>query len=218
MSNAQRIELFIDIFEQPRQRAQALATLTPPGLIEAVLQEFAELPYLGDEPSRYQLYKAANQTPLHHDMPLTEQVNDGEHLLLREQEMPLPATTTRPSRRLYLREPISRKVFPIQWVPAIIGRGDPRQADNAQVAVDLEHFPTGLRVSRRHAVITEQDGQFYVTSLSDNATALKSANGTDGEPHPVAQEPVAIDVGQRIHLGRSGIDLQVIVRDGDVGV
>lgn len=215
MSNEQRIELFIDIFEQPKQRAQALATLTPPELIDAVLQEFTELPYLGDEQSRYQLYKAASQEQLHRDIPLAEQVNDGEQLLLREQEMPLPATTIRPSRRLYLREPSSRKVFPIQWVPAIIGRGDPSQPDNAQVAVDLEQFPTGPRVSRRHAVITEKDGQFYVASLSANATTVKPANGADGEPYPIAQEPVAIDMGQRIHLERSGIDLQVIVRDGD---
>lgn len=220
MSTTQpRIELLIDIFDQVNQRAQALPTITPPELIGAVLAEFAEgIPYLGGEPGRYQLYKVADQAPLLLEVPLGEQVNSGEHLILREQQAPLPPATNRPSRRLYLREPSTRQVFPIGWVPAIIGRSDPKQPDNAQVAVDLEPFSTGLRVSRRHAVITEEHGQFFVTSLSDNPTMLKPGNGAEGELLPVTTVPVALGAGQRIHLGRSGIDLQVIVRDRDSGV
>jgi len=214
MSNTQpRIELFIDIFDHLNQRAQALPTITPPELIGALLQEFTELSFLGDEPHRYQLYKHADQEPLRPTIPLIEQVNSGEHLRLREEEAALPTATTRPSRRLYLRELSTRKVFPIDWVPAIIGRNAPNQPDNDQVAVDLEPFPTGLRVSRRHALITEEAGQFYVTSLSDNPTALKAAHGTDGQLLPVTTAPVVLGAGKRIHLERSGIDLQVIVRE-----
>lgn len=214
MSNTQaRIELLVDVIDLPKQRAHALPTITPAELIRAILQEFTELTYLGDDPANYRLCKGANQTPLAPDRPLGEQVRGGDHLLLQETIAPLPAGATRPSHPLYLREPGAGKVFPIHWLPAIIGRKDGGQADKEAVAVDLSVFPAGLRVSRRHARLTEEDGQLYIASLSDNPTALKHSTATEGDLQPVTAEKVAVTPGQKIHFVRSGIDLQVIVRE-----
>lgn len=210
-TNQSRIDVFVDIFELEQQRAQVLPTITPAAFIASILEEFTEAAYLGDNPGGYQLYQATDQTPLDVEKPLGEQLQPNDHLILRETEAPLPDATQRPSKPLYLREPSTGKVYPIQWVPAIIGRRDASQPDNAQVAVDLGAFPTGMRVSRRHAVITEEQGHFYLESTSSNETALKRVNE---DLQPVVNERVALAAGERIHLERSGIDLLVLMRDG----
>jgi hypothetical protein len=212
-ANPSRIELLIDIFDQTSQRAQVLPTITPAEFIRAILQEFAELAYLGDDPANYHLCKLPDHSPLVADSVLGEQVRAGDPLVLQENTALLPTGTARPSRPLYLREPGTGKVFPIQWLPAIIGRKDTSQPDHEQVAVDLAKFPTGARVSRRHALLSEEDGQLSVASLADNPTEIKLANNAEGESLPVTAEKMALAPGQRIHLKRSGIDLLVIVRD-----
>jgi len=56
-----RLELFINLPGQGRQRALALASITPAELVDAVLQEFrGELEYLSDSVADYRLVRAAN--------------------------------------------------------------------------------------------------------------------------------------------------------------
>ncbi|RME69677.1 MAG: FHA domain-containing protein [Chloroflexi bacterium] len=204
-----RLELLVDVFEQKQQRALALPDLTPSQLVQAVLQEFRELEYLSDIPENYVLFKAEDKSQLVDDRPLQEQVAPGSRLVLVETRPTLPEGTRRPSQHLYLREQTSGKVYKLHWVPAIIGRPDPNQPHDDWIAVNLESYQTGLRVSRRHAMITETDGQYFVESMSRNPTLLKTP---DGELIPVGEEKHPLNPGDTIVLERSSISLKFIVR------
>jgi hypothetical protein len=210
MSGSQkRLDVRVDVFEKTEQRAMPLPDLTPPEFVEAILQEFRELEYLSDTPANYHLAKAADQSPLAIEEKLARQVANGEQLVLVEEENPLPDGTQRPTHPIYLREQISGKVYKLHWLPAIIGRPDKNQPLNDQVAVDLEPYKTGLRVSRRHAQITEKDGQYFIRSMSRNPTALKDS---EGDMMPVLDEKRPLHNGDIIHLERSNIALKFIIR------
>lgn len=202
-----RLELFIDVFDHAQQRALALPTLNPRTLIAAILQEFRELEFLSANPAEYQLVQAADQTPLQEEQPLAKQVSNGQHLRLLERELSLPKGGEPPPLPLYLRDTATNKVFKVHWLPAIIGRLDPQVRDNELVAVNLEEYPTGLCVSRRHARIIRENGQLLLVSISSNPTALITNQG----PKPVTQ-PQPLQSGDVIHLERSDISLKVIMR------
>lgn len=204
-----RLELRVDVFEKTDQLALPLPSLTPPEFIEAILQEFRELEYLSNSPADYTLLKADDRLPLAAEEKLNQQVNNGARLVLVEEEVSLPSSTKQPTHPVYLREQVSGKVYKLNWLPAIIGRPDKNQALNDQVAVDLERYKTGLRVSRRHAQITEKDGQYFIHSLSRNPTALKNSAG---ELVPVTDEKRPLQDGDVIHLERSNIALKFIIR------
>jgi len=213
MSTGQsRLELMIDVFEKRGQRAMPLPTLMSSELVEAILQEFRELEYLGDSPAHYSLLKAADETPLNDEEPLRNQLAKGSRLVLVENEVPLPAKTARPSDPIYLRDQASGKVYKLNWQPAIIGRPDKNQPHNDRVAVDLETYKTGLRVSRRHAQITEENGRYFIQSMSKNPTAIKRG---DDEPIVVTEEKRPLQNGDIIHLVRSNITLKFIIRQGE---
>ena len=210
MSGSQkRLELHVDVFEKTEQRALTLPSLTPPEFIEAILQEFRELEYLSDSPTDYHLLKADDQSPLVADEKLNQQINNGGRLVLVEEEAPLPDGTKRPTHPIYLREQVTGKVYKLNWLPAIIGRPDKNQALNSQVAVDLERYKTGLRVSRRHVQIAEKDGQYFIRSMSRNPTALKD---NEGNMMPVTEAQRPLHNGDIIHLERSNIALKFIIR------
>ena len=212
MSALQRIELRIDIFDLTQQRAQALPNLSPPQLVEAILQEFTELEYLGALPENYQLLKAADNTPLDNEQSLQAQLGEEAHLILQERPLAaLPAETRPPSRHIYLRESKTGKVFKLNWLPVIIGRPDRNQAHNDWVAVNLASFETGMRVSRRHAIITEQGGKFYIQKLSKNPVTLLP-DKTPGQEAPVGAERRPLHPNDLIRLDRSGISLKFLVR------
>lgn len=211
MSNgSDRLDLRIDIFEKAGQQALALPTLSAPELVSAILEEFRELEYLSDTPEDYMLLAADSGTPLEKHKPLGEQLKSGGRLTLAESQAPLPAGAKRPSRHLYLREQASGKVYKIQWVPAFIGRPDKGQADNEWLAVNLASYSAGLRVSRRHVQITEENGQFFIESMSGNPTGLK---GSDGNSRPVTGQKQPFHHGDVIHLEHSNIAFKVIIRE-----
>ena len=210
MSGSQkRLELHVNVFEKTEQRALPLPSLTPPEFVEAILHEFRELEYLGDSPTDYRLLKGADQLPLEAEEKLSQQIVNGERLVLVEEEAPLPSSTRRPTHPIYLREQVTGKVYKLHWLPAIVGRPDKNQALNDQVAVDLERYKTGLRVSRRHVQITEKDGQYFVHSLSRNPTSLKNS---EGDMTPITEEKRPLHNGDIIHLERSNIALKFIIR------
>lgn len=204
-----RLELRVDVFEKTDQLALPLPNLTPPEFIEAILQEFRELEYLSDSPTGYTLLKADDQSPLVAEEKLNQQVSNGGRLVLVEEEAPLPSSTKRPTHPIYLREQVTGKVYKLNWLPAIIGRPDKNQALNDQVAVDLERYKTGLRVSRRHVQITEKEGQYFIHSLSRNPTSIKDS---EGDMTPVTDEKRPLQNGDIIHLERSNIALKFIIR------
>lgn len=207
--NQTRLELQIDVFEKTNQRALALPDLTPPQLIDAILKEFRELEYLGDAPADYQLRKVQDRSPLADDHPLGEQLQPGERLMVIENGVPLPPNTQPPIQPVYLREQSMGKVYKLHWQPAIIGRPDRNQANPEPVAINLEGYKTGLRVSRRQAKITEENGRYFIESMSDNPTIIKRDNGAT---LPVAPEKQPLQNGDIIYLERSNIALKFIVR------
>ena len=208
-TNQKRLDLRIDVFEKPAQWAKPLPTLKPPELVDAILQEFQELEYLGDTSADYYLVSADNEAALlQEDEPLVPQVANESRLKLLEVERPLPPGTKRPSQAIYLRDVANGQVYKLHWLPAIIGRPDKNQPHDDRIAVDLESYQTGLRVSRRHAQITEQNGRYFIESLSRNPTTVKNDEGTED----VGDKKRPLQHGDLIQLERSNITLKFIVR------
>lgn len=208
-ANQVRLDLWIDVFEKTEQRALPLPTLKPVELVEAILLEFRELEYLGDLPTDYYLAQGEAATRLVEEEPLSQQVANEARLRLAEVEMPLPKGSKRSPDAVYLRELGSGKVYKLHWLPAIIGRPDKGQPYNELIGVNLESAKTGLRVSRRHAQITERNGRYYIESMSRNPTLLKS--GAE-EVVTVTGEKRPLQHGDIIELARSNIAFKFIVR------
>lgn len=211
-SSQARIELFIDVFEQAGQRALALSELKPAQLVAAILQEFHALEYLGDSADAYYLVRAATGEPLDAESTLDQQqVQKGDLLVLMERELPLPEGTRRPSVPIYLREPYEARTYPLQWLPAIIGRRSENRPHNELVAVDLSSYASGPRVSRRHVQLTEAAAGFFVQNLLSNPVSLLSPGRWSGAI-PVTAAPQKILHNDIIRLDRSEIELKFIVR------
>lgn len=209
-TNQKRLDLQIDVFDKTSQWAKPLPTLKPTELVDAILQEFRELEYLSSSPTDYNLVQAGDEeTLLQASEQLSQQIADKSHLKLLEVEKPLPKNAKRATDAIYLRELTTGKVYKLHWLPAIIGRPDKNQALNDWIAVDLESYKTGLRVSRRHAQITERDGRYFIESMSRNPTLVKDAEGNvavvSGEKRPLEHDDV-------IQLERSNIALKFIIR------
>lgn len=208
-ASAKRLELLIDVGDLPAQRALARAELTPPELVAAVLEEFREIQSLGDRPEAYCLVRQAGGEPLDEQRPLGAQLSNGDHLALAERLPPLPAGAVRPAQALYLRERETGRVYRLAWLPALIGRPDASLPDNELIAVDLSDHPAGQRVSRRHALISERDGQYQVERLSPNPVALIDSAG---RTIALEQAPLPIQHGDTLLLERSQIALSFITR------
>lgn len=226
-----RLSLTIDVFSLKRLPASALLTITPPELIAAILDEFAgqndaaataaaqvqgidpkqylKLEFLSDTPADYRLLHLDTGLPVNISCPLGQQLKPNDHLVLDEHEVLLPEGTSQPSTPAYLRELGKGRVFRLAWMPAIIGRPDRNQPHNDRIAADLAAHPTGQRVSRRHARITEANGTFYVEALSPNPTLVK---------HDQSALTVVGEKGHELHDGdiilleRSAIELKFILR------
>lgn len=206
-----RVELTIDVFELTRQRALVLSDLRPSQLVKAILQEFHTLEYLGDNADDYYLVKAESGESLDAESTLDQQqIKKGDRLALVEREMSQPAGTYRPSLPIYLREPHEAKTYTIQWLPAVIGRHSENQPHDELVAVDLRAYTSGLRVSRRHVRLTEDEGGFFIENLSSNPVSLLSTQ----RPGPIAVTATRrrLAPGDVIRLDRSDIELKFIVR------
>lgn len=204
------IELFIDVFTLKAQRALVLPTLTPIDLVGAVLQEFRELEYLSMNRDMYRLVKT-DGSELTPERPLSKQVNSQDKLAMIEVSPKKPAHAQEFTKRVYLREHPIGNVYKLHWAPAIIGRPDPDIKDD-HLAVNLSTNPNGLRVSRRHARITEDRGNLYVESMSPNPTTVTDTQRNITTTLLQGQK-VLIQQDDLILLDRSSITLRVIVAD-----
>jgi hypothetical protein len=212
-ANQSRLTVWIDVFDAKGQQAEVLPTLTPPELVEAILQEFRELEYLSDTPTEYVLQHAESQTRLDDNTPIGKQLAKDARLMLIEREADLPANTRRPDRPAYLRDQSSGKTYKLHWLPAIIGRPDQKQADNEQLAIDLKSYSMGSRASRRHAQIIEKGGQYYIEGLSSNPTVIEDSSG---KKVSLATNTHPLHNGDLIHLKNSAIAFKFIVRDQEM--
>jgi hypothetical protein len=207
-ARTQRLDLRIDIFESTAQRAQVLPTLMPAELIAEILQEFADLEYLGKSANDYVLQKAENHALLDESLALAQQVGQNDHLALADRDVPIPNGTQRPTQNAYLREQNSGHVYRIHWVPAILGRPDRALPDENRLCVNLEIFRTGMRVSRRHAQISQEQDIFYLEGQASNPTLLQRGSQTTA----VTVDKVPLLNGDLILFERSNLTLKFIVR------
>lgn len=209
-----RLDLTVDILDMSNQQARALRELKPSEFIQAILEEFRELEYLGENPRDYQLVKAEDQALLQDDTALGEQLTEKErHLLLRETQLEkLPQGTAAPAQPTYLREQNTNQVFRLNWMAAIIGRAS-ADTPNELLAADLKRFPTGMRVSRRHVRISQVNGEFFVESMASN-NPIKLQRASTGETIMLEEKKVPLAHQDIIKLERSDISLKFIIRSG----
>jgi hypothetical protein len=210
-----RIDLLIDVFCARAQRAQVLASLRPPELVAAIIAEFhgdEELLLLDTRVEHYYLVRAQDGTPLADEHSLESQrVAPGERLVLVERVPPLPAGTVRPQWPIYLRHQPSARVYRLHWSPAMIGRRSSQIADHG-LAVNLAALPRGDWVSRRHAQISQQDGQVLLANLAEeNPVVLRAPDG--GETLLSSGARSSIGHKHTIVFVHSGIELQLLIAD-----
>ncbi len=213
-SKQSRIDLRIDILDLEDQHAVVLTNMKPTELVEAIVNEFhgdADAPYLSANAADYYLVSAESGVVLDPETPVGQQVAANDRLALQEVERPLPAGGHALNRTAYLRELTSGNVYKLRWQPAIIGRFSEDLPMNDLVAVDLQPYPTGLRVSRRHVAISEADGQFFVENLSKNPVSIQRSEEVT---IPIESRQQQILPGDVIDLERSDIMLKLIVRNG----
>jgi hypothetical protein len=212
-SSPKYLELRIDIFDRPNQRAQVLGELRPRELVSSILEEFGdELDYLGADPDVYWLRKARENERLENEATLEDQVRTGDHLVLEEADPDLPAHARRPSQPIYLQDGLTQNAYRIPWLPAIIGRPDPELPDNELVAVDLSTHPAGSRVSRRHLKLWEENGEYWVQATSANPASLVRDRGVE-IPVPAGNERERLNPQDILRLDRADITLKFIVRE-----
>jgi hypothetical protein len=210
-----RLQVIVDVFEEQGQRASIVPHLTVGELIESILHEFRSLAYMSDTPAAYSLIRAGDRSPLNGSVPLGQQIKAGERLVLVEAQPHLPEGTQMPRKHAYLRDEATGKVYKLHWCPAIIGRRDSSLPQNERIAVDLAPHERGLRVSRRHAQIGEEQGRFFIESLSQNPTTIYD---TQGQHTTLNGRSFPLDHGQLISLDQSQIVLKFIVRDEEAVV
>ena len=156
----------IDVFDQKGNQARVRKALTIGGLIDEILREFDDL----DRriPHAYAIYLKNHAQALDRNRTLAQlDIQPRDELEFRyarrSRREALPAT-----RKAFLHEEATRRIFELRWQPAVIGRPDSDPAHNELLAINCEQFADGLRVSRRHAQITADRGEFYLESLSPN--------------------------------------------------
>ena len=209
--NAALYDLEIRIFDVGVMKAQVVPSLTAHELVEAILLDFTtELPYLTGHAADYEVRIAGAEIGLDMTKPISQLAGKQPSLLLLERTPSLPqgARSIRPGG--YLKEPVSNTVYRLGWQPAILGRAGQNMADNPLLAVNLGSYTTGLRVSRRHAQIIEEGGQYYIESLSSaNATSVVDK---DGKRTSVQQGRHPLRSGDQVLLDSSDIRLLFLQR------
>lgn len=163
-----------DLFDDnTHQEASVRRNLSVRALITEIQREFS-LP-----PGNYVLAHSTGD-PLEVDKTM-EQLNiqTGVELLFSRQQRQFSRELERRGDAFFraiarehhatVQEKQTGQVFSIEWQPAIIGRPDAQDPTSAEtIAVNLGTFEAARSVSRKHARITEQDGQYYLEGMAKN--------------------------------------------------
>ncbi|MGB1248990.1 MAG: FHA domain-containing protein [Candidatus Promineifilaceae bacterium] len=210
MTDYSRLEITVDVFDLKRQPARPIANLPVRDFITATLAEFREVAYLGNQPEQYQVIDMTSGAVLDNEAAIGVQIKAGAQLALIDRPLAQPQGAESVTTDVYLRETLSGEVYKLHWSPAIIGRSDENIRGEALLITNLESLPRGLRISRRHAQITEQDGAFYIKQLSRNPTKIKD---TAHREIYLDNESYQLKHGDQIRLERSGTELTFIERN-----
>jgi hypothetical protein len=113
--------------------------------------------------------------------------------------------------RPFVREDSSGAIFEIQFSPAIIGRPDPTNPESTDLlAVNVGPFDSAKSVSRYHARVSEDDGEYFLESLADhNPAYLNDSIVRMGEKRLLMQ-------GDKIRVGKISLTFGVRVQTGNM--
>jgi len=162
------------LFDEPRQELSVRENLPIRTLLAETRREF------NLDEANYTLSVKSTGKLLDPDKTLEQSgVQTGAVLVLnRERRAPvrevdhpsmLARTPIKGSQRAFLRETSTAQTFEIQWEPAIIGRPDTNNPASAeQLAVNLAGFEGAQSVSRHHARITEQGGNYFLECVAEH--------------------------------------------------
>lgn len=178
-------ELFDD---NMRQEASVRVNVTVRALIEEIRREFSLLD------GSYSLTPGGDGGALPLDQTLGHLgIQTGAELVFERERRGLSqqmvmrggqffrALTT--ARQPVLRARATGQRFEISWQPAIIGRPDANNPASAELlAVDLSKMEDARTVSRQHAQIIEQRGQYFLEAIAErNLTFLNDNELAAGE-------------------------------------
>jgi pSer/pThr/pTyr-binding forkhead associated (FHA) protein len=160
------IDVKIDVFEYADQRARVLESLTPAGLIQEILKEFDDI--TADAPEKYAIYLKGMERPLNPGSTMVQlDIQPQDELVFDYVRQPI-RQMLEPKDYAFLQEVTTRKVYDIQWQPAVIGRPDSDVGHNIILAVNVQLLPNGRTVSRNHAQITFSEGRYFVEPLAEH--------------------------------------------------
>jgi hypothetical protein len=189
-----RLELGIDLNDGAKKARQinVRADILASALLNAIKDHYS----LNGE---YELRNGAAEIGLSPDAPLNAQ-GVGDKSVLRCVPVRIQSNTpalidsgqkrkfSQKYARVFLLDQRALLEYDLTYWPAVIGRRDRSDpARNRLLAIDLEGAEAQPTVSRHHACITEQDGQFFIEALQDNNPLF--ANGQRLEPrykHPLS--------------------------------
>lgn len=204
------VELSIDVFDVAGQKAKVRRTLTVRSLIDEILREFDDLDRR--TPDVYGIFmKGASKAVAREQTMIQLDLQNQDELVFKylRQSVRRMIVGAPPA---YLREESSDRHYDILWQGAIIGRPDADPVHSELLAVNLETYPNGQRVSRRHAQILEEGGEYYVESLSQsNPTFLNS------ETNPITERRLLRN-GDRIRIGNKLFTLTFLHKTFAAGI
>src|SRR5450432_556216 len=190
------------LFDEGDQEVSIRENLPVRTLLAEANQEFSL------EEGTYNLSLKGNGKVLEPDKTLEQQgVQTGAVLVLnRERRAPMfeafddgnqSRVAISGKHRAFLREVLSNQAFDIKFQPAIIGRPDAANPSTSEIlAVDLGPFEGARNVSRFHARITEQNGNYYLEPMAEhNPTYLNNIMLRLGERR-------ALEPGDKIRVGK----------------
>lgn len=164
MNDYIRMSISSDLFvEKPQQNVEVLGSVPVKTVIYEVMKEFSLK-------GSYALWWKNNKQELDLNRTLADQhVTMGAELEFGQRALRFPAGSTQitGTMRGYFRAEGDGRTFPLAWQPALIGRSTDA-ASASQLAVDLKDIDQTKTVSRQHAQVTENNGEYLIQRLADN--------------------------------------------------
>lgn len=191
MNDYIRMSITSDLFvEKPQQNVEVLGSVPIKTVIFEIMKEFSLK-------GSYALWWKSTKQELDVNRTLAEQnVTIGAELEFGQRTMRLPSGATEITGKMrgYFRVEGDGRTFPLAWQPALIGRSTD-QASASQLAVDLKDLDQSKTVSRQHAQVTENNGEYLIQRLADNNQLI-----VDGR-QLARLSPVALKTGSVVKVG-----------------
>jgi len=199
----ERVIITIHLNEHDKRRVNLRRNVTLQAFIEEIRRK-VEFPQ-GD----YSLFRKGEEEPLDSGRTLAQYgLKNGDELEFKEISPALKSRVLSAIERgdqvpisdscgAYLEEERHGLVFEIKWHPAIIGRMyQTNPSENKLLAVDLSGVDGSEFVSRHHACISENGGQFFIESLNPRNSTFINDQALDYQQEHILQP------GDRVRVGK----------------